>query len=297
MKKWEQSEQVSWRNLMGLKLEIDDKLEVFLSTISPELEKSPSVHSLILSLAAKSVGKAKPPFRLLRGTLPSGELALAGLQTDPDRYLILSSAKPEIGDEFAKLLAEQIPSLPGVSGPSELAQAFAKTWCKVKICPQKIEAEMKLFELKKLTPARPCHGFLRSAKRGDDRLIADWLQEFHHEAVPNEPLGSDEVVLATARDGIESGHYFLWEDGAPVCLVGSTRETSRERWIGPVYTPPKWRARGYASALVEKVSEKILISGKKALLFTDLANPTSNKIYQDLGYVPLADFRNILFRD
>ena len=95
---------------------------------------------------------------------------------------------------------------------------------------------------------------------------------------------------------LKKSQWFVWEDnGECVCLLGSMCETDTERWIVPVYTPPEFRGRGYASSLVAAVSQRIVDSGKKGMLFTDLANPTSNNIYSAVGYQPMSDFKHINF--
>jgi predicted GNAT family acetyltransferase len=83
---------------------------------------------------------------------------------------------------------------------------------------------------------------------------------------------------------------FLWEDAEPVSLVGVGGATPNGIRIGPVYTPPRFRGHGYASALTATVSQAMLDEGRRfCFLYTDLANPTSNKIYQAIGYKPVTD--------
>ncbi|MGW0659232.1 GNAT family N-acetyltransferase [Streptodolium elevatio] len=60
--------------------------------------------------------------------------------------------------------------------------------------------------------------------------------------------------------------------------------------IGPVYTPPEHRGRGYGAAVTAARTEAALAAGAdEVLLFTDLANPTSNSIYRKIGYEPVED--------
>jgi predicted GNAT family acetyltransferase len=66
--------------------------------------------------------------------------------------------------------------------------------------------------------------------------------------------------------------------------------------IGPVYTPPELRGRGYASSAVAARSRLAIQNGLRCTLFTDLANPTSNKIYADVGYRRVADWNELVFR-
>ena len=85
---------------------------------------------------------------------------------------------------------------------------------------------------------------------------------------------------------------YLWADegGEPVALVGAGGRTPRGIRIGPVYTPPAHRGRGYASNLVAAVTQRQFDDGRAfCFLFTNLANPTSNRIYQGMGYQPVID--------
>ena len=58
-----------------------------------------------------------------------------------------------------------------------------------------------------------------------------------------------------------------------------------------VYTPPEHRGRGYGGAATTVVTRQALDAGRigDVVLFTDLANPTSNALYQRLGYRPVED--------
>jgi hypothetical protein len=82
----------------------------------------------------------------------------------------------------------------------------------------------------------------------------------------------------------------LWEDEEPVSLAGWGGRTPNGIRIGPVYTPPEHRRRGFGSAVTAEVSARQLAAGRRfCFLYTDRANPTSNKIYMDLGYEPVCD--------
>ena len=93
------------------------------------------------------------------------------------------------------------------------------------------------------------------------------------------------------RQRIDSGRLFFWKDPEPVSMAGSAGPTPSGIRISAVYTPPGLRGRGYASAAVAALSQKMLDGGRRfCFLFTDLANPTSNSIYQKIGYQPVCDF-------
>jgi predicted GNAT family acetyltransferase len=87
----------------------------------------------------------------------------------------------------------------------------------------------------------------------------------------------------------------VWDDGRAVCEVANAPPTSGVARLGPVYTPPEFRGRGYASSAVAARTRLAIQNGLRCALFTDLANPTSNKIYADVGYRRVADWDEIEF--
>jgi predicted GNAT family acetyltransferase len=280
-----------------IQVEFDSHISTFLGEVSPYLEKNPSIHSFLLSLLARFESADKTPTLIVRGTDRNGNIAAVGLQTEPQYPLVLSMAKEEHAQSFARGLAKQIKTLPGVNGPLPAANYFAEAWKREKSCQLTTATDLRLFEVTKMISLPKPPGSARTAEPDDVDLIFSWLEDFHEEAVPHDPKPSAESLHQRIRESVLKGFYFLWEDqGQAVCLVGSNRETSTERWVAPVYTPKELRGRGYATALVAAVSQRIIASGKKGMLFTDLSNPTSNSIYQKVGYVPLADFRHVLFQ-
>ncbi|MCA1588626.1 MAG: GNAT family N-acetyltransferase [Chloroflexi bacterium] len=118
-------------------------------------------------------------------------------------------------------------------------------------------------------------------------------------AVPHSPpLPDPDAAAGRWIEGkIRTG--YVWEDeGEVVSLVGTGGETPNGIRIGPVYTPPERRGRGYASSLTAAASQDQLERGRRfVFLFTDLSNPTSNKIYQAIGYRPVCDVDQYLFTD
>ncbi len=112
-------------------------------------------------------------------------------------------------------------------------------------------------------------------------------------AVPGS--GPDEPLFGWWRPPVDERLGYrgltLWEaDGVSVSLAGLTRTVAGMVRVGPVYTPPELRGRGYASAATVTVSQAALNAGvREVVLYTDLANPTSNALYQRLGYRPVED--------
>lgn len=163
----------------------------------------------------------------------------------------------------------------------------------------------RLFELGELVPpSRRPTGSLRPAAPGDADLCLTWFLAFLADAdeQAGRPRGSSPEISTFSKADmlrrIADGVIWLWDevDGTPVHLTGANPPSFGVSRIGPVYTPPELRGRGYASAAVAEVSRLIREAGSRVCLFTDQANPTSNRIYQALGYEPVADLVNLTIR-
>jgi len=125
------------------------------------------------------------------------------------------------------------------------------------------------------------------AEANDSALVTEWIKQFTQEALS--PI-EDEQARQLAQASIDSNALYIWQDGEAVSMAKKTRPTPNGITVNLVYTPPQHRKRGYASSCVAALSQELLDSGYKfCSLYTDLANPTSNKIYMDIGYNPIAD--------
>ncbi len=132
---------------------------------------------------------------------------------------------------------------------------------------------------------------MRAYADGDADLVVAMHGAFLDEAMPGNPFENDSRELVERRLADAGGGFELWEDGGRVVsLAGYGAPTANGIRIGPVYTPPEHRRRGYASALTAGVTQKLLDRGRRfCFLYTDLANPTSNSIYRQVGYEPVSD--------
>lgn len=208
----------------------------------------------------------------------------------PPHPLILSRMPKTAAAELAAALAKIGPVL-GVNGETASANAFAAAWadCDGSV----IDVSMRLYRLGVLRVPR-AKGSARLAVPDDAGLVLDWLIAFHVEAVPNHP--TDHLGDFVSRR-IAAGQIWMWvDDEQPVSLAGLTAPANGVSRIGPVYTPPAFRRRGFGAAVTAHASQAALDSGADhVVLYTDLANPTSNSIYQSIGYVPDHDFEERSF--
>jgi hypothetical protein len=219
-----------------------------------------------------------------------GRIAAATLRTPPHNQVL--SWVDEVGAVDALVDALREEPLPGVLGPTEPAARFATGWTDATGQPARLQIAERIFRLERvIPPERPAPGAWRLADGRDRDLIARWLVEFLDEAMPEGPPLPDPVATAD-RWVMQVGRIgYVWEDGDEVVsLVGASGETPNGIRIGPVYTPPQRRARGYASSLTAAASQDQLDTGRRfVFLFTDLSNPTSNRIYRAIGYEPVCD--------
>lgn len=225
-----------------------------------------------------------------------GPVAGAFLQTPPFEPR-LSFMPPVAAAELAVGLAAAgagFTTVTGVGGGAEEVRAFAEAWTVATGTEQSVRFDERLYRLGELTdPPRPPAGRHRLAEPADRELAIRWYEGFLVEAgvgIPDVPRAVDERTAA--------GCLHLWEDdGRPVALAGSSPVLAGMSRIGPVYTPAESRGRGYGTAVTAAVSAHLLARGAtEVLLYTDLANPTSNSIYQQIGYLPVADCLIMDFR-
>jgi hypothetical protein len=206
-------------------------------------------------------------------------------------------AKDNIIDQVAiDCLIEGIEGLenhtiPSVVSTTEISYCFAEAYCKAKAMNYEVKDSMRLHELSKVNPNIPQIGTLRLADERDMHFLPYWQEAFQI------CINKNGITMNEPQDGELFRHiislknrFILEHEGIPVSMAAITRELPTVCYIAGVYTPPYFRGKGYASSCVAKVSQIILDRGyKKSILTTDLSNPTSNKIYQEIGYSPICD--------
>ncbi|GID96991.1 GNAT family N-acetyltransferase [Amorphoplanes digitatis] len=261
---------------------ITDSVDDFLAGAGEFLRASPVENTLLLTVSetvrerGPNAFGAEPP---IFGWCDGG----AFLRTPP-RAAVLSAMSPAAAADLAGRLGGT--PLPAVAGPDAVAEAFSREWQRRTGATPRVTGRMRLFRLGALVPPTPpAPGRARVAGPGDRGLLLDWTNAFLREL--GEPPTADELV----DDRISYGGLRLWEvDGEPVSMAGATRRDAGMVRVLSVYTPPEHRTRGYAGAVTVSVSQAALDAGASdVVLFTDLANPTSNALYQRIGYLPIED--------
>lgn len=224
----------------------------------------------------------------------NGQVVACTIRTPPHKA-VLSRATPDAIDCLVENLGDRYPALPMVFGPEPEIRSFADRWSRRHGTATRRGTEHRLFSIRRvIPPPRKPAGALRAALEADVPTIVPWIEAFTAEAggvgVSDPPR--------FARAGVEEGSLFVWDDGGPVAMAACMGRTPTGIRITLVYTPPEQRRQGYATACVADLTQRLFDQGHAyCCLFTDLANPTSNGIYQTIGYRPVLDMTDYYLTD
>jgi GNAT superfamily N-acetyltransferase len=233
----------------------------------------------------------------------SGAVTGVGMRTAPvpPHPLYLLPMPGDAAVDLARTLHDRGEETLAVNGALPAAHRCAAELARLTGGQVETQIHTRLHELGELTPPPPVPGRLAPVAEQDIDLVLDWVGAFMGDA--DEQAGRVRGTgVKTMPDRTEllrrigGGHLWFWLDaaGRPVCLTGATPTVDGVARIAPVYTPPDQRGRGWASNTVAEVSRRLRSTGARVCLFTDQANPTSNKIYAALGYRPVVDMANHL---
>lgn len=267
----------------------------------PYLLRDEAAHCLAIGIcgtlraaAPKQLARLRPPIYLALVTEGRAVLAVA-LRTPPFNVVLSLFADSAPEEAIAAALVSDLravygDALPGVIGPKPETAAVARAWQHATGQTPHLNLAERIYQLETVIPPTGVSGVLRRATEADRPLLEAWLEAFDAEAMaPGDHM--DAATWVTNALTVPTRGAVLWQDGGrPVSLAGYGNPTPHGIRIGPVYTPPELRGHGYASALVAALSQRLLDEGRQfCFLYTDLANPISNSIYQKVGYRPVTD--------
>jgi hypothetical protein len=279
-----------------------DDAASFLAEAEPLLLADEARHNLILGIAGTIRDSPELyPLRSLWLVRDGNELFGAALRTPPYNLIL---ARPKSQEALAAL-AESVAGeeLPGVVGTEPEVHEFAELWCRRTGATARTNMRQGVYALEHVEPPPAVAGSARVAGPDDRELALRWWIAFGEEVLHEGGPGRERAVQSLDhRLSSPSTGLVLWEDGGePVSLAGWGGPTPNGIRIGPVYTPPELRGRGYATALTAEVSQRLLdgrlFDGERRLcfLYTDLGNPTSNAIYERIGYRRVAEAAEVVF--
>ncbi|MEU2588376.1 GNAT family N-acetyltransferase [Streptomyces avermitilis] len=277
--------------------DVDD----FLARAGDFLRSSPALHNTPLTdiekLRIRETAEhdaAAPIF----GRLKSGGEVHAIFYLTPRGRLGLTPLSVEQTDALAAHLASLGHSPADVIADHDTASAFAQSWQRHTSAVPEPFWRTHLYRLGTLTPPQPRPEGQGRITGGQDReQVVRWCREF---CVDVGEQRSIDLIDVGSWDDSRFGdrHFTFWEtpDGIPVSMAAATSIVGGMVRVDPVYTPAHLRGRGYAGAVTVEASRAALAAGATdVVLFTDPDNPTSNALYQRIGYVHVADFAGYKF--
>ncbi|MEU9093492.1 GNAT family N-acetyltransferase [Streptomyces sp. NPDC048428] len=261
-----------------------DDVDVFLDNAGPSLAARPAESTVVLTVTAAlrrhgphAYGDRAPVMGWWRGA--DGEVAGTLLHTPPYPATLNALSPEAVGPLM------DARRLTHVNADRATARAVTAHWP-----GHRVDGEQRLYRLGELVPPSPAPGGrARAAAPADRELLLRWYAAFAVDI--GGPGGHAERHGRAVDERTAEGRLTLWEDdGVPVSMAGISPQLAGTARVAPVYTPPEHGGRGYAAAVTAEVSRAARAAGAdEVLLFTDLANPTSNGVYTRIGYRAVSD--------
>ncbi len=267
----------------------------FLGDIAPDFAKREVEHHLMLGVAGTPAG-ARAPGSIYATVRDEAGLALAAFLTPP-RPLLLDTDRPDSAaiTDFARWLGHRTSRPRGLVADATVAEQFIQEWQRVSGATPALRMHQRLHVLRRVSEVPMSPGSLRLATALDLELLLHWTGAFKQEAMAE---SLDPELREAVATRLAAQELYLWEDGQPRAMVATARPTAHGIALNSVFTPPEWRGRGYATTSVAALSQRMLDAGRAfCVLYTDLANPTSNAIYARVGYETVADSVLYAFSD
>ena len=282
-----------------------DDVRRFHAEVAPVLGRDEAQTSVPLGILAAAVadggtyGWRDPAGWLMATVADDDDTWLVALMTPPRNVLLYASGR---ADEAVRVLVDGLRgagiTVPGVTAEARLARRFAEAYTAVSHQSATVAMSQRIYELTSVNPDVRAVGSLRAARPADLAFLPYWYEAFLLDCGL-----SDSATVSAEREAYDDivsdgGTYVQEVDGMPVASARKQAALARVCRVGYVYTPPYLRNHGYASACVAALSRLILDEGYgSCVLYTDLANPVSNSIYQRIGYRPYCDSLELRFEE
>ncbi len=280
----------------GLRLTRHDDIDDFEAHALDFLSAREAEHNLFLGICSQiRAGHYADPYLV---SVVDGERIVAAAFRTPPFPLGLSQIDASGAvDLIAEHAHESFGTLPGFHGPRVEAGIFAELWSQLSGQRAELKMEQRIYEATQVRAPENVPGTFRAADENDRTTLIGFLEGFTADTgAPAMSTGNDWVDLRLVQDS--RAGVWLWEDvDRIVSMAGYSGLTPNGIRVNAVYTPPELRGRGYASACVAALTKKLLERRRYCFLYTDLSNPTSNSIYQRIGYRPISDIDEYRFQE
>jgi GNAT superfamily N-acetyltransferase len=280
-------------------LRLEDAV-AFLRLAGPLLERDEARNQLPLGIAGNLIAHPGAYEVVHYWVVRDGEEPVAAaVRTEPFNLVLGDPSSDAAIDPLLEAVLVDDPEVPGIVGNVPFVEPAAERLATASGRSAERILSQGVYGLTAVRDVARAPGGARAATTEDRAQILAWLRAFAAEAIPDPEEAFERLERnLESRFGGESGGFWLWEDrGEPVSLSGFSGPTPTGIRIGPVYTPPEHRKHGYATTLVADLSAWLLEQGHRAcFLYTDLANPTSNRIYVEIGCERVCDAMEFTFR-
>jgi GNAT superfamily N-acetyltransferase len=272
----------------------------FWQLVAPLYTQDPVRHTVALTVLKRlrdglGFGDAAP---VMLSIVDQDELVGAAFCTPPFPFglsaMPVEAARPVAEFVFAEGLAAT-----GAQGAYPNVEAFAQAWHELTGATSSVASDQRLYRLAedRFAPPATVPGELTIATEADWDLVVRYRRAFAADTGHAADLrGAERAVRGLLESG---GCQAIWRvDGRPVSMAAASKPQQGMSRVAPVYTPDAERGHGYGSAVTAGVSQWAIDQGASdVVLFTDLANPISNSIYQRIGYRPVMDVVEVTFTE
>jgi RimJ/RimL family protein N-acetyltransferase len=265
----------------------------FAERVGPVIDRYPAFASVLASNLDQSVhgsGFDTNWYLIRDGGQPVG----AAMHSEPFSLFITPLPDADAGMPALAEAVEQAGTTPaGVNGPVAEVQAFVAAWRLRTGLQGRSTGTDRVYEID-APPPLPDVGAARLVTEADLALATTWMHEFNVEALPHEVVDAEQIV----RRRLARGRLLFWEtEAGPVSMAGVSRPIAGFARVGAVYTPKPYRRNGFGAAITVAATRQGFADGaERCLLYADLANPTSNRLYLRIGYQPVGDSAKAAFR-
>jgi uncharacterized protein len=272
----------------------------FLRLADGVLMRDEARHNLILGIGGALIDRPELyPVHELWVVEATDDVVGAALRTPPHNLVVADPLADGALDALAGHLSSAGVILTGIVANRPHADEFARCWATATGTSTSLRVSQGVYALRVVRDMSVAAGGSRLATEPDGELLVRWLRDFSIEALPEADQDESRMqrMLHARLTGGENEGLWFWEaGGGPISLAGFGGPTPNGMRIGPVYTPPAHRGHGYATSLVAELSARQLARGRRfCFLYTDLSNPTSNAIYERIGYERVCESAEIGF--
>jgi ribosomal protein S18 acetylase RimI-like enzyme len=269
-------------------LSVHDSAAGFLIAAGTFLKISEAENNIVTIAAARMVSSpmGDDADAYLASVEDGGTVVAAALHGSAGGMLLTSGPSRAL-TLFAADMAQRCRAPKSMVGPLDACEVFAREWSDRTGQRHALRFHLRHYELHRPPLPARARGHMRVPRQHEHELLLAWQLAFIEEVRLAEDSAGAKRVFGRR---LEQGAVRVWDDDGIVALAGYGDGGTDVARIAPVFTPPEYRKRNYASALVAELSRELFEQGKRAIfLTTDVANPTSNSIYSKIGFIASAD--------